>query len=197
MKNNPRLRQEIAVLAAKIICDEGVNDYGMAKQKAAGRLGNTSKKNLPANEEIEQAVFDHQNLFGNDSQHQYIQTLRQTAHDFMQLLQPFATCLTGAVLNGSASMNSLVELHAFTDNAESVGFKLDDYGIPYELKDKRLRLSKTDFVNLPCYRFLANETPVSVTVLAERYRQHPPLSPINGKPMQYCNLAELEILLQE
>jgi hypothetical protein len=50
-----RARQMLAQEAARIIVNQGIRDYGLAKKKAAERLGLNSRGSLPGNAEIEQA----------------------------------------------------------------------------------------------------------------------------------------------
>ena len=54
-----RDRKVVAQEAARIIVNQGVRDYRLAKQKAAERLGLNSRGALPSNAEIEKAVADY------------------------------------------------------------------------------------------------------------------------------------------
>ena len=56
---NPRadlLRQAVAEEAARIMREQGVDDFLLAKRKAAERLGVTDASILPRNTEIEAAL---------------------------------------------------------------------------------------------------------------------------------------------
>ena len=46
------LRQHIAALAARLIAEDGIADYGLAKRKAARQLGATRGEVMPNNAEI-------------------------------------------------------------------------------------------------------------------------------------------------
>jgi hypothetical protein len=50
------LRRQIASAAARLIAEEGIRDYGLAKRKAARQLGVGPNEELPNNAEIEEAV---------------------------------------------------------------------------------------------------------------------------------------------
>jgi hypothetical protein len=52
-----RTRQRLAEEAARIILEEGVRDYGLAKRKAADHLGMTGRPELPTNTEVETALL--------------------------------------------------------------------------------------------------------------------------------------------
>ena len=57
--DDDRARQLLAQEAARIIVDQGLRDYRVAKIKAAERLGMNSRGALPGNAEIEQAISEH------------------------------------------------------------------------------------------------------------------------------------------
>jgi hypothetical protein len=63
-----RLRREIAALAARLIAEDGINDYGLAKRKAARQLGAINADELPNNAEIEAEVRTYQAVFQDDEQ---------------------------------------------------------------------------------------------------------------------------------
>ena len=52
LKSSP-LRREIAALAARMMAEDGISDFGFAKRKAARQLGVTERDALPNNDEIE------------------------------------------------------------------------------------------------------------------------------------------------
>ena len=75
-RSNPRaehLRRALAQEAARIMAEQGIDDYRLAKRKAAERLGATDIAVLPKNTEIEEALADHQRLFES---HTHSSTLR-------------------------------------------------------------------------------------------------------------------------
>ena len=64
VRHQDRHRILLAQEAARIMADEGVRDFRLAKRKAAERLGLPVNGTLmPRNTEIEQALIDHQRLF--------------------------------------------------------------------------------------------------------------------------------------
>ncbi len=63
---NDRARKMLAQEAARIIVEQGIQDYRVAKKKAAERLGMTGRGSLPGNPEIEHAVSEHLRLFGRE-----------------------------------------------------------------------------------------------------------------------------------
>ena len=60
---NDRARRMLAQEAARIIVEQGIQDFRVAKNKAAERLGLKDRGSLPGNSEIQQAVGEHLQLF--------------------------------------------------------------------------------------------------------------------------------------
>ncbi len=55
-RNRPRqngMRAAIAAAAARIMAESGIDNFALAKRKAARQLGATEKQGLPGNEEVE------------------------------------------------------------------------------------------------------------------------------------------------
>src|SRR5688500_12314787 len=120
---NPRaeqLRRALAQEAARIMSEQGIDDYRLAKRKAAERLGATDISVLPKNTEIEAALAEHQRLFEADTHSSTLADLRRTALHAMRVLRKFEPRLVGPVLSGTASAHSEVNLHLFADGAEQV-----------------------------------------------------------------------------
>lgn len=190
---DPQLRRRIASVSARLMVQEGINDFHQAKSKAAAQLGIANTRNLPSNSEIQEEILIYQRLFHADTQPQHLQHLRQVAVQAMRLFAHFKPRLVGAVLQGTAHQNSEITLHLFTHTAEEVAFFLMEQGIPYTLGEKRFRLSQV--VTYPVYQFLAGEEYVILIVFGiDDIRWSPP-SPIDGKPMQRADLQTVENLL--
>ena len=131
------LRAEIAMLAARMIAEDGA-DYGSAKRRAAKQLlGNNKIRGniLPDNNQVEREVREYNALFFGDSQPQRLLLLRQIALDIMQELEQFNPYLVGAVFNGTASKHSDIYLHLYTDNAKEVAIFLLNKKIQFEVSE--------------------------------------------------------------
>jgi hypothetical protein len=134
-----RVREEIAIAAARMIAEDGL-DYSTAKRKAARQVvGETRVAGewLPDNDQIEEEIREYQVLFQGDSQPQVLRRLREVALDWMQRLAPFTPYLTGAVLGGTAGEHSDVHLQAFCDNPKEVAIYLLNANIPYDVSETR------------------------------------------------------------
>lgn len=196
-KSANKLRREIAQLAAKIIAEDGISDYLVAKRKAALRLGARPDKLMPSNHEIEAALSDYQRLFQGEAQPAALDALRKTAIEAMVFLKQFEPRLVGPVLTGSATRHSEIALHLYSDSVEDIGFFLGDHGVPFEHTERTLRLNQNESRDFPAYRFLAGQTPVVLIVFNHVQKNTRPLSPVDGKPMQRADLRQVETLLQK
>ncbi|MEA5445749.1 hypothetical protein VCB98_07950 [Gammaproteobacteria bacterium AB-CW1] len=199
-KRSEEIRQRMAQEAARILAEEGVRDYLLAKRKASERLGlerSQLRRIMPTNVEIESALNEHLRLFHGETQPDRLRELRETAIEAMKLLQDFSPRLVGGVLDGNATLHADVSLHAFADMPESVYMFLMDSGIPVETEERRLRQSNGKHENYPVYSFMAGDVSLEITVFGLHEKGHAPRSPIDGRPMKRGNLAAVEALLEE
>lgn len=195
---NDRGRQMLAQEAARLIVDQGIRDYRLAKIKAAERLGLSTRGSLPRNAEIERAVSEHLQLFGRESHADFLRVLRAAALSAMDLLSSFEPRLVGPVLIGTADANSAVNLHVFADHAEAVALHLDGRGFSCRPYERRLKISRGRGATpdtFPGYEFDYDEHPVEATVFPIDGIRQAPISPINGKPMQRADRKAVAGLL--
>jgi hypothetical protein len=184
---NDRARRMLAQEAARIIVEQGIEDYRLAKTKAAERFGMTGHGSLPGNPEIEHAVSEHLKLFGRESHLDLIRVLREAAVSAMELLAPFAPRLVGPVLHGTAAANSAVNLHVFADNAEIVAITLQKSSVPYRVYERRLKSRRDRSETFSGFRFTHGNSPIEATVFPVDGVRQAPISPVNGKPMRRAN----------
>ncbi len=190
-----RMRQQLATEAARIIAEEGIEDFHAAKHKAAERLHAPNTHNLPRNDEIQSALFEYQRLFKGSSQPQQLSQLREASCQAMAFLAPFQPRLVGPVLDGSATEFSEITLHLFAEPAEAVGLFLMEAHIPHELDSQRLTMANGDVVEHPRYRTVLDNIAVSLVVFDIKGLRQAPCSPVTGKPMSRANLQDVEELL--
>jgi hypothetical protein len=191
------LRRAIAVEAARIMSEHGIEDYLLAKRKAAERLGVSESASLPKNTEIEAALVEYQRLFAADSHSQTLAEQRRAALDAMQLLQEFEPRLVGPVLSGTATAHADVDLHLFADTPEAVALKLIDHGIRHEVLERRVKMDPERLVNYPAVRFAARDQIIDATVFPRDGIRQAPFSPVDGRPMRRAGLGEIEAMLDE
>lgn len=193
--NSDRARQILAQEAARIIVDQGIRDYRIAKIKAAERLGLQERGSLPGNSEIEQAVTEHLRIFAGDAYLDLLRLLRQAALSAMEMLSPFTPRLVGPVLNGTAAACSPVNLHVFADNSEVVAIRLQDQRLQYRSFECRLKSRRDQTDTFAAFRFLYEETPVEATVFPVDGLRQAPISPVDGRPMKRADRNAVKDLL--
>jgi hypothetical protein len=131
------MRMRIAAAAARIMAEEGIDDFALAKRKAARRLGAPDSEALPANEEIESALREYRALYQADVHPERTAELRRIALDAMRAFERFNPYLTGPVLAGLAGPYAEVDLQLFPESTKEVELHLLDLGIAYEASDER------------------------------------------------------------
>lgn len=137
MSRNDRLRPQacsrarIAGTAARLIAEDGIADYGLAKKKALRQLGLPERTPLPDNAEVEAELRAYQELYQGDEHREALQRLREIALDVMESLADFNPYLTGAVLDGSAGRYADIDILLFADNAKEVEIFLLNRGIAF------------------------------------------------------------------
>ncbi|NNF52202.1 MAG: hypothetical protein HKN59_07160 [Gammaproteobacteria bacterium] len=189
------MRRELAQAAARIMAEQGISDFLMAKQKAAERLGVSENGNLPRNTEVQAALKDYHRLFGAGRQDVVITRLRREARNAMALFEGFSPRLVGQVLAGTASDHAAVELHVFADTPEQVAFHLMHNEVPFESGEWRGRSCNGEAIVCAAYTFLAGDVPVEAVVFPVNGLREAPSSPVDGQPMPRATLRELDAMI--
>lgn len=197
MSQHSLLRQRLAEECARLMSQEGVDDFQTAKNKAAARLG-ANKKHLPSNSEIEQALQQYQRLFRSDAQHQRLRAQREAALQAMRFLAEFEPRLVGSVLSGTAHEHAGITLHLFSDSAEDIGFFLMQQNIPYEPIERRFFGKRgSQPKSYPGYRFWAGDEEISLIVFPHNEIRQPPRDPVDGKAMRRADHKTVAQLLAD
>jgi len=185
----------LAQEAARIIVEQGIQDYRLAKTKAAERLGMSERGSLPGNSEIEHAVSEHLKLFGRESHLDLLRVLREAALSAMELLAPFTPRLVGPVLHGTAAANSAVNLHVFSDSAELVAESLQNRSVQFRVYERRIKSRRDHVETFSGFRFTHDNSSIEATVFPVDGMRQAPISPVNGKPMQRADKNTVLVLL--
>ena len=129
------LRREIAALAARMMAEDGISDFGFAKRKAAKQLGATDADSLPNNTEIEAELRAWQALYQDDEQPERLFEMRTAAVEVMRMLETFRPYLTGGALDGTAGRYSELEIEIFPDSTKDVEIFFLNQDFPYEHRE--------------------------------------------------------------
>jgi hypothetical protein len=137
----PRLlagaRASIASAAARLMAEDGITDYHLAKKKAARQLGLTDHVAFPDNAEVEAELRAYRILYQGDDHEEMLAAMRQTALELLELLECFNPYLTGSVLDGTAGEHSRIDILLFADSAKEVEIFLLNRGIDVEHVEPR------------------------------------------------------------
>lgn len=131
------MRRNIAALAARLMAEDGIADYGQAKRKAARQLGAPLTEALPNNAEVEVELRLYQSIYQQEEQAQRLAELRRTALEVMRLLEPFRPYLVGAVADGTAGRFAEIDLECFPDSGKDVEIFLLNRQIPFTQSTSR------------------------------------------------------------
>lgn len=189
------MRARVADEAARIMIEQGVRDFATAKRKAVERLRLGTQGALPSNAMIEERLAERQRIFEAGQHTDRLADKRRTALAVMSVLADFQPRLVGTVLNGTATLNCAVELHAFSDEAELVAFELARNGWYTRSAERRCRRSRTEIVRVPAYRFAVDGHDLLVEVHPSDGIRQAPLSPVDQRPMRRANMKTVEALL--
>jgi len=192
--NRQQMRTRIAHLAARMIAEDGVSDYGLAKRKAARQAGAPDSRNLPTNLEIEEALRAYQQLYQADEHPERLQRLRELALEMMRLLAAFNPHLTGALLSGSIGRHADVHLHLYTDSPKELEIFLLNQQIPFRVRETRVWVGDTAAI-VPSLVVSTPETAIHLTVLSPVHRRQVLRLSIDGRPLERAPLDSVETLV--
>ncbi|OFZ98440.1 MAG: hypothetical protein A2Z64_09385 [Betaproteobacteria bacterium RIFCSPLOWO2_02_67_12] len=131
------MRARIAAAAARIMAEDGVDDFALAKRKAAHQLGADDTHALPRNDEIEDELRAYRALYQAEDHPAQIAALRRAALEAMRALDRFKPYLTGPVLKGIAGPHAAIDLQLFPENPKDVELFLLERGIAYSTRETR------------------------------------------------------------
>lgn len=195
---NSQLRQRIAQLAARLMADEGISDYGHAKKKAGRQLGISEDHSMPTNAEIEEEIKIFHELYSED-QPEALKQLRADALVVMQMLERFNPHLTGAVLDGTAGKYAATDIHLYAESLKDVEMFLLNLQVPYETNEKSYRTHNdkrgNDRKKVPVFILEGPNGAIRLSVFDTDAPRNPPKSLIDGQVMNKASLPNLMALI--
>ena len=115
--SHDKLRQAIALEAARLMYERVESEYFTAKRKAAKRLCRQGVKpeDLPSNAEIRDLIQSFARIHEGDKRTAHLRDMRVQALKLMRLLRAYRPRLIGSVMTGHVRKGSDIDLHIFTD----------------------------------------------------------------------------------
>lgn len=190
-------RQRLAYEAARIMSEQGLQEFDRARRKAAARAGVADRRSWPNNEEIQEALIQQRRLFEQRSWQSDLRQLRNHALGAMRLFSAFAPRLVGPALAGTADTTAGIRLHLFADGPEEVIVMLSEQGIPWRERERVLGYPGGARRAHPAFHFVAGNIPVELVVLPTQALRNPPLDAVSERPEKGADLTEVERLLHE
>src|SRR5437773_6323902 len=138
---NVKLRQTIALEAARLMYERIETEYFTAKRKAAQRLcrGNVKPGDLPSNAEIREQIQVFARIHEGDRRTEDLRDMRLAALRMMPLLRPFRPRLIGSVMTGHVRKGSDIDVHVFCDSPHVITELLEQEGLQYDLEHKQVQ----------------------------------------------------------
>jgi len=187
-------RSAIAVHAARLMAQDGIENYGLAKRKAAKLLGIPDSSRMPNNDEIDVALREYQDIYRSNDQEQRIRVLREQAVRAMRELAVFDPHLTGSVLSGIAGPYAVIHLQLFADNVKAVELFLIDRKMPYKTSQSRLYAGHEPKV-LPVFSISVDGIDIELTVFESRDLRVPARATAEGRVIERARLSAVAALL--
>lgn len=192
-----QMRLRIAAAAARLMAEDGIDDYALAKRKAAKQLGADDTQSLPANEEVETELRAYQSLYQNEEQRERIRELRTKALEAMRLLAEFRPYLAGAVLKGTAGRYGEIDLQLFTDDGKAVEIALLNRSIPYDVSEQRRFASGRERA-VSVLKLLWSGIPVNLSIYASNDERATLKNSAGGRAIDRVGIdAVVELLAAE
>lgn len=196
MKERSRndIRSRIAHIAARLMAEDGIEDHALAKRKAARQVGTPDSRQLPTNDEIDEALQSYQELYQSNEHRSRLRRLRERALSAMRELRQFNPYLTGSVLSGNAGRYADIDLQLFTDSAKAVELYLIDRSIPYTTAQRRL-FSGDEQRTIPVFLLNDENVEIRVEVLTAGDLRRPLRATPNGKAIERAKPEAVEALI--
>src|SRR5713101_1446549 len=137
---NAKLRQAIALEAARLMYERVESEYYTAKRKAAKRLcrQGVKPKDLPSNAEIREQIQVFARIHEGNKRTQHLRAMRLEALRLMRLLRQFKPRLIGSVMTGHVRKGSDIDIHVFSDSVGLITDLLEQEGYPHDVERKQV-----------------------------------------------------------
>jgi HD domain len=193
--SNAKLRQAIALEAARLMYQRVESEYFTAKRKAAKRLCRqwVKPEELPSNAEIREQIQLFARLHEGDQRTKNLREMRLEALRLMRLLRRFRPRLIGSVMTGHVRKGSDIDLHVFCDNAGLISDLLRQEGYQFEMERKQV--IKHNEARVFTHIHVFDRFNFELTVYAEDKAHYVFKSSVTGKAIERASIRELEELL--
>ena len=190
------MRERIAAAAARIMAEDGIDNFALAKRKAAKSLGAPATEALPANDEIEAELRAYLALYQAEEHPQRVAELRAVALDAMRALERFHPYLTGPILKGTAGPYAEIELQLFPESPKEVEMFLLEHSVAFETQEGR-RYSRDRAHAVSVFTLHWQDLPLKLSVFDPRDERVALKTSQAGRVIERAGIAELSALLRD
>jgi hypothetical protein len=190
-----KLRQAIALEAARLMYERTESEYYTAKRKAAKRLcrRGVTPEDLPSNAEIREQIQVFARIHEGEKRDEHLRAMRLEALRLMRLLRAFRPRLIGSVMTGHVRKGSDIDIHVFSDSAGAVTHVLESEG--YQFDVERKQIVKFEEARVFTHIHVYDRFNFELTVYAEDKAHYVFKSSVTGKAIERASVRELEELL--
>ena len=188
-------RARIAAAAARLMAEDGIDDFALAKRKAAKQIGALPGHALPGNDEIEAELRAYRELYQSDEHPALAAELLGAALEAMRALEAFRPYLTGPVLAGLAGPYSEIELQLFPESAKEVEVFLLEHSLPFSTREVR-RFSGARGRPVSLFDLSWDGIALKLYVFDPRDERVAIKTSQAGRPLERAGLAEVEAMVQ-
>jgi hypothetical protein len=190
------MRARIAAAAARIMAEDGIDDFAQAKRKAARQLGAADTESLPANDEVEAELRAYRALYQATEHPERIAQLRRVALGAMRAFERFSPYLTGPVLKGIAGPYAEIDLQLYPDSAKEVELFLLDRRIAFETAEGR-RYSGDRALPVSVFTLEWEGAPLRRSVFDPRDERVALKTSLAGRVMERAGIAEVGQMVEK
>src|SRR5438034_9155019 len=192
-----KLRQAIALEAARLMYERLESEYFTAKRKAAKRLCRRGVKpaDLPSNAEIRDQIQVFARIHEGDKRTEHLREMRLEALRLMRILRAFRPRLIGSVMTGHTRKGSDIDIHVFTDSPGLASDLLEQAGCQYDLERKQV--VKHGEARVFTHVHVYDRFNFELTIYPDDKAHYVFKSSITGKAIERASIAELEAFLAQ
>lgn len=190
----------IAQEAARLMYEEGINEYRDAKRKAAKHFGPEKVlslgSHLPSNAEIHEELQRLIGLYEEKVLPERLLHMRILALRYMEILEPFSPYLVGSVLGGAVTERSDIDLHLFAESSEEVEVYLKEKGIAFEQDVVTIRRGG-EFFEYPHIYIEDEGTVIECSIYPPEDVHKRSKSSITGRAIERVDAKKLRKIIEE
>lgn len=200
MKREDKVRRMIAQEAARLMYEEGINEYRDAKRKAAKHFGPEKVlslgSHLPSNAEIHEELQRLIGVYEEKVLPERLLRLRILALRYMEIFEPFSPYLVGSVLSGAVTERSDIDIHIFAETMEEVEEYLKEKGVPFEQNVVTIRRGG-EFFEYPHIYIEDEGTVIECSVYSPEDIHKRSKSSITGRAIERVDAKKLRKIIGE